>query len=213
VIFARANRATPAGPDSRRDSLTGLLNRSGLLDALAARQADGAETFALFILDLDDFRRVNEARGHAAGDKVLQAVAGRLRTSLRAGDAVARLGGDQFAVLAPDLTPEVAERLAGDMIGRVAASPYLLAGIGHVRVGVSIGYVCAPEDGAAPHELRRKADVALYQIKGAGKGRQRRFAVGPVAAPIPERVVRLDSHSSRLTGKLRLPLGFRVAPV
>jgi diguanylate cyclase (GGDEF)-like protein len=156
------------------DSLTGLLNRAGL-DDLLGRQYRPGMPFVLLYLDLDGFKPVNDTFGHQAGDAVLVAVAERLRNSIRKADIIARLGGDEFLVAMLGMAQPEAHRLAEHLVRIVSDTPYKLGTTGSVRIGISIGYACAPEDGSALDELRRKADVALYDAKAAGKGAVRRF--------------------------------------
>ncbi len=156
------------------DSLTGLFNRAGLADALERGCRPGAP-FVLLYLDLDGFKPVNDTFGHQAGDAVLVAVAQRLRTSVRKADIVARIGGDEFIAVILDTTPPEAHRFAEQLVRRISDVTYRLATSSTVRIGVSIGYACAPADGSALDDLRRKADTALYDAKAAGKGNARRF--------------------------------------
>jgi diguanylate cyclase (GGDEF)-like protein/PAS domain S-box-containing protein len=158
------------------DSLTGLANRARLDDRLAEElvaSRDGVPRPALVLLDLDDFKAVNDSLGHAAGDRLLVAMAARLGELVREPDLVARLGGDEFALLlhAPD-EREVAGRV--DTVLAALAAPFTVDERA-LRVGASAG-VCLPEDGDGPEEVLRNADLALYRAKEAGKGWQMRFA-------------------------------------
>ena len=166
----------PATSGARLDGLTGLADR----DAFAAElhQALGGRTpRAVLALDLDRFKAVNDTLGHPVGDALLRTVAGRLRGALRGGDVAARLGGDEFAVL-QDLggagSPEAAEALAARLV-ELLSRPYLLAGQ-VVVVGASIGVALLPEDGDDATLLMRRADLALYAAKAAGRGTWRRFS-------------------------------------
>jgi diguanylate cyclase (GGDEF)-like protein len=160
---------------ARHDPLTGLLNRLGCDDALVRYTMAGQASFVVMCLDLDGFKQVNDTLGHHAGDALLQAVARRLETRVRPDDAVVRLGGDEFMILAADMRPGKAEEFAERIIDVVAGEPYLLEGMQLVRIGVSIGFACAPDDGTEFEPLHRRADEALYAAKAAGKGVQRRF--------------------------------------
>jgi diguanylate cyclase (GGDEF)-like protein len=159
---------------SRHDSLTGLLNRFGLMEALDSQYAAG-QRFIMFYLDLDGFKPINDTFGHPAGDKVLGAVAQRLLSSVRSGDIVSRLGGDEFVIVAPNMPPADGDLFADSIIRRITDEPYNLENIGPLRIGVSIGFACTPEDAATGEDLHRKADVALYEAKAAGRGTHRRF--------------------------------------
>ena len=153
------------------DALTGLPNRRLLTEqveaALARTTAHGTHVGVLFI-DLDDFKAINDTAGHAVGDQVLTVVARRLSGLLRPGDTVARIGGDEFVLLAGDLTTP--EQSTG-MLERVQAAlsrPVVLNGVAF-RIGASIGLRLAT--GAADvEELIRDADTAMYAAKSAGKG-------------------------------------------
>ena len=148
------------------DPLTGLADRSVLQDALDAALAAGEPTTLLY-LDLDGFKAVNDTFGHEVGDVVLQAVAERVRSEVRAHDIVARLGGDEFAVALVGATEvgRLADRLV-ESIGQHIAVPG-----GTARVGVSIGVVqCAPAaDHSAAIDVLRQGDAAMYAAKAAGK--------------------------------------------
>jgi diguanylate cyclase (GGDEF)-like protein/PAS domain S-box-containing protein len=154
------------------DSLTGLANRA-LFHNLLGHSLSAAKRrknqVAVFYLDLDNFKQINDGLGHEAGDQLLVQVAERLRTCVRAEDTPARLGGDEFAVLAEGL----GRRAAADIAGRVLASlqrPFLLAGQ-QVSVGASVGIAFATPEESSPEDLLRNADVAMYVAKNSGKGR------------------------------------------
>jgi diguanylate cyclase (GGDEF)-like protein len=138
-----------------------------LSGATAAEPDPFHEGFALLCLDLDGFKKVNDTRGHPAGDALLWGVADRLSACVRDTDTVARLGGDEFAILqsATD-REEDAETLAQRILEAVGA-PYDVDSARAV-IGVSIGIAMAPSDGAKAEELLNAADVALYRAKSAG---------------------------------------------
>jgi diguanylate cyclase (GGDEF)-like protein len=125
----------------------------------------------VLFLDLDDFKRVNDSLGHAAGDELLVAVAERLRQAMRTSDTVARLGGDEFAVLLPGSGEEAVAR--GQRLVEVLRAPFEVAGRA-VRAAVSVG-VAVGARGSDPETLLRHADIAMYAAKGAGKGTVRAF--------------------------------------
>jgi diguanylate cyclase (GGDEF)-like protein/PAS domain S-box-containing protein len=157
------------------DSLTGLPNRALMLDrldqALARRQRHRG-VVGVLLLDLDDFKTVNDSLGHAIGDQLLAIVAERLRTITRQDDTVARLGGDEFVVITDGLTDADVEAAAARIASEIGA-PIEIEGR-ELRVRVSIGIAMARGDGTAG-ELLRDADVALYQAKARGRGRWVRF--------------------------------------
>ncbi len=155
------------------DTLTGLPNRALYAERLDAALADGAPVTAMLV-DLDDFKRVNDEFGHAAGDELLRAVAARLTACVRAGDTVARLGGDEFAVLLSPGAGEDPRAVAARIVAAVEA-PVAVEG-GTTRVGASVGIAT----GRSPGVLR-DADHAMYGAKRAGKGS---YAVHPsLSAP------------------------------
>lgn len=167
------------------DSLTGLPNRTSFLESLGraiARAALEHRLLALLYLDLDHFKPVNDALGHAAGDELLIAVAERLRAAVRKTDSVARLGGDEFAVLLTDVDhPEMAGALAGKLVDRVG-QPYMLNGQ-RVQVGASVGISVYPRDGAMADALLSHADVAMYAAKARGRQQYRFFDPDDSAPP------------------------------
>lgn len=152
------------------DNLTRLPNRILLEDRIeqmiAKVQRSGGH-FALMFLDLDGFKPVNDAFGHHVGDLLLKAVAQRLRDSLRSEDTVARIGGDEFVVLAELAEAEDAVTVASQQVN-LLAQPFQVAGQ-ELRIATSIGIVVYPGDGASQHELLRNADAAMYHAKGNGK--------------------------------------------
>jgi diguanylate cyclase (GGDEF)-like protein/PAS domain S-box-containing protein len=157
------------------DALTGLPNRLMVeqeLDLALARARRAAGAVALMFVDLDDFKEVNDRLGHAAGDRLLTAVAGRLRAVLRSTDVLARQGGDEFLVLLSDLADEPA--LAAESVGakllEALREPFVIAGT-EVRTGASIGVSLFPVDGADTEALMRHADAAMYRAKAVGGGR------------------------------------------
>jgi diguanylate cyclase (GGDEF)-like protein/PAS domain S-box-containing protein len=157
---------------ARTDGLTGLANRSTLMERLRqafAASRRGAKPFAILYLDLDKFKPVNDTMGHAAGDALLQQVAARLRDCTREGDVVARLGGDEFAVLQGEIRePANAGELATKIMS-VLGQPYVLAG-GEANISVSIGICSYAADLTDADEMLAHADQALYRSKEAGGG-------------------------------------------
>ncbi|WP_103122079.1 putative bifunctional diguanylate cyclase/phosphodiesterase [Methylopila sp. Yamaguchi] len=177
LIRASERRLQAAYRDVERkamhDATTGLPNRLMLDRHMDERLQDPTSRLALLFLDLDRFKPVNDAHGHAAGDEVLQQVAERLRRSLPEGDLVARVGGDEFVVVAGGLDQEGVERLCRRLIATVAAP--IRHAFGEVRLGLSIG-VAMPQPECDAGELMRHADLALYRAKEAGRGTYRFFA-------------------------------------
>ena len=158
---------------AHHDALTDLPNRVLLHTRLShtLERAQRAKSLcAVFFLDLDRFKPVNDLMGHEAGDELLKGVAKRLRLHLRDNDTVARIGGDEFVVVLEDLaSAEGAEVVARAIIERMAR-PFALSGEREAHIGCSIGIAMFPKDGADGETLLRHADAALYAAKAAGRG-------------------------------------------
>jgi diguanylate cyclase (GGDEF)-like protein/PAS domain S-box-containing protein len=172
------------------DGLTGLPNRALFLDRLTHAQERGARTgmlYSLLFIDLDRFKVVNDSLGHQVGDELLVQVAARLRGCLRAGDTLARFGGDEFVALLEDVEDEeaalaVTERLLADL-----RRPFSVAGRA-LTVSCSIGVVMGDASPADADECLRKGDVAMYRAKARGKARYEVFRPDDD----PDQVERLD---------------------
>ncbi|RAI34308.1 EAL domain-containing protein [Rhodoplanes serenus] len=163
---------------AEHDTLTGLVNRqvlhARLADATAAALTSGRQV-ALLIIDLDKFKQVNDTLGHRHGDALLCAVANRLASFVAAPDFVARVSGDEFAVvLIGDTVAARADALMERIASSFAATPLLVCER-EMRINVSVGGACAPADAASPEELLANADLALYRAKTAGRGCSVRF--------------------------------------
>ena len=199
-----ARRAVEAGSAelARLDPLTGLANRLMLrerLDGAMNRLSRSGEPCAILLIDLDRFKPVNDTLGHPVGDALLQKVADRLRSAVRAVDTVARIGGDEFVVLQaavadPEDVAALARRLV-DLIGRT----YIVDGQ-LLTIGASVGAALAPRDGADAERLLKCADLALYRAKLDGRGTSRFFE--------PEMDVRMQARR-RLELDLRQALARR----
>jgi diguanylate cyclase (GGDEF)-like protein len=158
------------------DALTGLPNRmmkskrlAQLLSEKVAPHRDGRQPFTVFWLDLDGFKTINDRFGHAAGDRVLVAVADRLRDVVRGDDAIFRVGGDEFVVLLPTVVAAEADAFASRIIQRIS-DPFDLGFDAPLKIGVSIGSACFPRDGDTADALLVAADTAMYEAKRCGKG-------------------------------------------
>jgi len=159
------------------DALTGLANRSVFVEALsyAIDQAERGKTgFAVIYLDLDHFKDVNDTLGHPVGDELLQAVAGRLSSAMRASDTVARFGGDEFAVLVSGAGTVAEAASVAEMLLKSFADPFSIRG-NDIRTSASIGIDLYGPDCAAAETLLSHADVALYRAKSEGRGAYRFF--------------------------------------
>ena len=163
------------------DSLTGVANRATMCKAIEHHTATTGELPGLLLIDLDDFKLVNDRNGHAAGDHVLKTVAERIAGALRGSDVVARLGGDEFAVVAPGLVGTAVDGLAQRLHRAVA--PPIEFGDGTISQTMSIG-VALGEDCSDLADLLVKADRALYAAKRAGRTCHRTFEPSMLDDPL-----------------------------
>jgi diguanylate cyclase (GGDEF)-like protein/PAS domain S-box-containing protein len=153
------------------DALTGLPNRALFDDRLAfglahcRREGSG---LAVLFLDLDHFKGVNDSLGHDTGDRLLRAVAARLRAGLREEDTVARVGGDEFLLLLHGVCRETDARLISEKIRAALSEPFPM-GDRTIRITASIGVSLFPDHGAGPESLIRSADAAMYAVKAGGR--------------------------------------------
>ena len=159
------------------DDLTKLVNRVVFRERLqdALQLADRSlRNVAVLYLDLDRFKTVNDTRGHTVGDKLLAEVSVRLRASVRDIDTVARMGGDEFAIIQPLIEQATAASQLAIRLVEVVSAPYLIDG--HLcTIGVSVGIALYPENARTADELLRNADTALYRAKKDGRGTHRIF--------------------------------------
>ena len=166
---------------AQHDSLTELANRvlfqERIENAVAAAGSGGSVGFAVLLLDLDDFKQVNDTLGHATGDALLRQVGHRLRRLVRGSDTVARLGGDEFAILLNQIGNYAEANEVVDNILEVLRSPLRLPGK-PVVLTASIGVSVHPEDGRDAATLMKNADMAMYRAKRAGKDKSQRFVQG-----------------------------------
>jgi diguanylate cyclase (GGDEF)-like protein len=162
------------------DALTGLVNRTEferrLAQALASATTEGGK-HAVGFVDLDGFKRINDACGHIAGDELLQQVSDLLRGSMRTRDTVARLGGDEFGILLEHCGPAKATRIAEE-IRRTISDHRFTCGGRTYTIGASIGIVPVRDGGVSPTQLLRAADAACYQAKHQG-GNRVHLTLGP----------------------------------
>lgn len=154
-----------------RDTLTGLHNRAalteGLQHALALGERHGRKV-ALFFMDLDRFKSINDTHGHSAGDRVLREVAERLKRVTRDSDIVARLGGDEFVVVAESFQSMADLEVIARKIVEIVGQPLQLDG-GELPLSVSVGVAAAPQDGQDVQSLLRNGDAAMYRAKQRGR--------------------------------------------
>ena len=191
---------------AHHDALTDLPNRvlfHEQLNELLARVRRHGESLAVYCLDLDHFKGVNDTLGHPMGDALLQAVAQRLRKCLRDSDMVARLGGDEFAIVQSPLgSPNEASTLAGLLIETVS-KPYQVQGHEFV-IGASIGIALAPGDGHEADGLLRNADIALYRAKAEGRGTAHFFEPEMDRRIQARRMLELDLRKAFANGEFEL---------
>jgi len=162
---------------AQHDALTGLPNRSLMADRLEralSRAARDERAVALMYLDLDGFKAINDAMGHAVGDQLLQQVAKRLRQCVRESDSVGRQAGDEFLIVLPDLEDGGQSSQVAQKIIHALASPLKL-GERHVETSASIGIAIFPDDAKDAETLLNRADTALYHAKDSGKNTFRYF--------------------------------------
>jgi diguanylate cyclase (GGDEF)-like protein len=153
------------------DALTGLLNRVGFrqcIDQILDSARPGEGQLGLLFVDLDDFKQVNDAYGHEAGDEVIRKAALRLESIARGGDGVARLGGDEFAIILANVSKQAQVRAAEARVRTAFVEPFILGDVA-ISVGASVGGGIWPDDGATVTELVRHADAAMYQDKAKGR--------------------------------------------
>jgi diguanylate cyclase (GGDEF)-like protein len=176
-ITERKRREDEARFLAYHDTLTGLPNRRLLDDRLRqalhlAQRRDAR--LAVMLVDLDDFKQINDAHGHRAGDAVLREVAARLAACVRKADTLARQGGDEFVVLIPDLAQTTDGQVVAEKVLRALAAP-LQADGAPLRLGASIGISLYPADARDGDALLRNADAAMYRAKRAGGNQVRHF--------------------------------------
>ncbi len=158
------------------DTLTGLPNRATLDDYIekAVVRAQRHKTLlAVAMMDVNDFKLINDTYGHAVGDAFLRALAGRIKNALRKTDSALRLGGDEFVILLEDLRHREDARSYFTRLAAILDEPFALPGNRRINVSTSIGYCLFPDDSADSSALLRQADSALYRLKACKTGRTR----------------------------------------
>lgn len=182
------------------DTLTGLFNRwqfNQRLEQGVAEASRHGRPMTLLLIDLDDFKTINDSYGHAAGDKALQEVARRLKACLRASDTLARLGGDEFTVLLTHLAQPGDARLVAHKLLEALQQPFQVNGA-DVSLAGSVGMASLPDDTVDAATLLRYADIAMYHAKENGRGR-----ISVYAASMGEAV----AEKNLLHDRLKLAIG------
>ncbi len=190
---------------AHHDALTDLPNRTLLrekMEETAPMLVRGGKC-AVFCIDLDRFKSVNDALGHPIGDKLLVAAANRLKACARSSDTVARLGGDEFAILQPSHNHPTDTIALASRICESLSRPFDLDGH-QVMIGTSIGIAMAPTDGSDPDQLLKNADMALYRAKGDGRGVYRFFEPEMDARMQARRKLELDLRKAMRSEQFEL---------
>ncbi len=182
---------------SRTDPLTGCLNRRGFGERVQAELDEAlrrGKPVSLVMLDLDNFKAINDVEGHAAGDELLCWVIDQVRDTVRPADSIGRIGGDEFAILAPGATQGNALEIAGRVVEKIGK-----------RIGITTGVSCFPLDGVEREELYRQADARLYEMKQGqappeqtAAGRRELSWAAALARAVDARMAVPVEHSSRV---------------
>ncbi len=188
------------------DSLTGLANRIQMLRTLEQSVVGPhgrTGECALFLLDLDRFKNVNDTMGHPAGDALLREVSQRLKRMVGERGVVGRLGGDEFKVVLPGHPDRAKLAVLADAIIASLSQPYGIEGT-QVVIGASVGIALCPDDGTTADELIRNADLALYAAKGEGRGIHRFYSANMLADAEDRRQLEEELRSALAEGALDL---------
>ena len=187
------------------DALTDLPNRVMLRERLeqAMARVKRGDRVALFYIDLDHFKAVNDTLGHLVGDELLKVVAGRLRACVREVDTIARLGGDEFAIIQTEAARPNEAGLLAQRLQDAVKAPYLIDG-NHVVIDTSIGIAMSPDDGITVEELLKNADLAAYAAKADGRGTFRFFEAEMDRRIKQRRLMELDLRAALSKGQFTL---------
>ena len=191
---------------ARHDALTNLPNRRLFRERLETtlQGIKRAGQIAVFCIDLDRFKEVNDTLGHPVGDDLLKEIASRLKRCVREGDTVARLGGDEFAIIQVGAELKLADTASlAERLIEVASAPCTISGH-EVLVGATMGISLAPNDGNDADQLLRNADMALYRAKNDGRGGYRFFEAGMDARALARRRLELELRAAIARGEFHL---------
>jgi len=190
---------------ARHDVLTDLPNRACLAERLeqAVACAKRGELVAIHVFDLDRFKSVNDTLGHLAGDKLLKCVGERLRAVMRETDSVARIGGDEFAIVQVALRGPADASVMAERVIETISTPFDIDGH-QAMVGASVGIAIGPIDGDTSEQLMRNADLALYRAKSDGRGTYRFFEAAMDAQMRTRRAMEADLQKGLANGEFVL---------
>ena len=191
---------------ARYDSLTGLANRvqmSDTLEKILSARREEHRACAVFLLDLDRFKHVNDTMGHPVGDQLLKQVAQRLEHTVRDAGRVGRLGGDEFQIILPGRIAREDLAFLAHRIIQNLSQPYAIEGH-RVVIGASLGIALSPEDGSTSEALIRNADLALYAAKDGGRGRHHFYAADLHSDAEERRQLEQDLRDAISGGDLQL---------
>ena len=191
---------------AHHDSLTGLLNRTRFTEQLGlnvTRLERYGTPFTVMFLDLDQFKGVNDSKGHMAGDYLLAEVASRMQSLLRDIDIAARFGGDEFAILLPDVGDRRSVDALASRLIAIMREPFFIED-DMFLIGASIGIAMAPEDGIRPDHLLRNADLALYRAKADGRSTHRFFETEMDSEQRERRLIEADLRGAIAKNELVL---------
>ncbi|HKN92569.1 MAG TPA: bifunctional diguanylate cyclase/phosphodiesterase, partial [Acidimicrobiia bacterium] len=204
--LANADLVEQLKHEAFHDALTGLPNQLLFEEtvslALAERRQPGRK-LAVFVLDLDRFKRVNDSLGHPAGNELLREVARRLTGVVRTGDTVARMSGDEFTMLVTGLRSTGEAAFVAEKVMAVFRLPFLVAGQ-ELFVTPSLGIAVAPEDGTRPSVLLKNADTAMYRAKERGRSCFETYSVEMNSAAEARLALEGDLHQALNSGQLRV---------
>jgi diguanylate cyclase (GGDEF)-like protein len=200
------------------DQVTGVHNHRYLQDRLrqeVARAARNRSPLSVLMLDLDDFKPINDRFGHADGDRVVRTVANTLKSVVRANDIVARYGGDEFVVVLPDTPADRAQEVARRVIVGIRERRHELADGSQARVGVSGGLAVYPENGRTATQLLQASDAAMYSAKRARQGKTDRLDAPepePTPAPTEREILRASPRDYAPVSPMPATVGALPAP-